>query len=302
MTTWKTFVRATFARSYKYSGAMWLHERMLCRPFLTILLFHRVTDVIPPDPLTVSVSHFRRLCEMLRHGFRVVPLSEVFDILRAGRPMPRRTVAITFDDCYLDNLHAAEILRDYGFPATFFLPTSFVGTTRVFDWDRSLPVLGNLSWNHAREMVAMGHDVGSHTVTHANLGTVGPDEAWNELIDSRKILEDQLGRPCRWFAYPFGGPQHLRPEYVPLIERAGYEGAVSAFGGFVRPGMAGRVLPREAVPYFHSLDHLELHLSGCLHWWYDLYGRERALGDVPNPELQSGHVRSQTVLPAVTLR
>jgi peptidoglycan/xylan/chitin deacetylase (PgdA/CDA1 family) len=302
MTTWKTFVRGTLARAYKYSGAMWLHERMLCRPFLTILLFHRVTDLIPPDPLTVSVPHFRRICDMLRHGFRVVPLAEVFDILREGRPMPRRTVAITFDDCYLDNLHAAEILRDYGFPATFFLPTGYVGTTRVFDWDRGLPYLGNLSWDHAREMAGMGHEIGSHTVTHANLGVAASDQAWEELVASRQTIEDRLGRPCRWFAYPFGGPHHLRPEYVPMIERAGYDGAVSAFGGFIRPGMTSRVLPREAVPYFQSLAHLELHLSGCLHWWYDLRGRERVCSGTPDPEMEAGHVCSHAVQPAITPR
>lgn len=277
MTTWHTYFRAALSRAYKYTGAMWLHERLLCPPFLTILLFHRVTDLIPEDGLTVNMRRFRRICQMLRHGFTVVPLADVFSTLREGRPMPRRTVAVTFDDCYLDNLEAASILHEYDLPATFFIPTAFVGTARVFDWDRGLPPLGNLTWAQVREMAAMGHSIGSHTVNHANLGAVGPDEAWAELSDSRKILEDQVGQPCRWFAYPFGGPQHMRPEYVPLIERAGYDGGVSAYGGFVRPGMDARVLPREAVPYFKSLAHLELHLSGCMHWWYDLKNRDRTL-------------------------
>lgn len=290
MTYWQSLWRTAVARTYKVTGAMWVHERLLAPRFLTILLFHRVTDQIPDDGLTVSVARFRRLCQRLKAGFRVVPLADVFAILRDGRPIPPRTVAITFDDCYRDNLQAAEILSQFGLPATFFLPTAFVGTDRVFEWDRGLPALGNLSWKQVCEIAALGHDIGSHSVTHADFGRVGPEQAWAELSDSRRELEDRLGRPCRHFAFPYGGPQHVRPEYVPLIERAGYEGAVSAHGGFVRPGTDPRVLPREAVPWFKSLDHLEMHLSGCLHWWYDLRGRDRSLALIHDRK-DAGHLQ-----------
>jgi hypothetical protein len=101
------------------------------------------------------------------------------------------------------------------------------------------------------------------------------------LTTSRRTIEDQLGRPCRFFAYPFGGPNHFRPEFLPMIEQAGYQGGLSAYGGFVRPGCDARMLPREAMPYFKSLSHLELHLSGCLHWWYSLRGRELGQSEVP---------------------
>src|SRR5262249_30195339 len=113
----------------------------------------------------------------------------------------------------------------------------------------------------------------SHTVNHANLGAVGPDAARQEIFASRQTLQEKLGQPIRWFAYPFGGRHHLRPEYVPLIAEAGYEGAVSASGRFVMPGSDGRILPPGAVPYFRSLSHLEMHLSGCLHWLYAMRKR-----------------------------
>jgi peptidoglycan/xylan/chitin deacetylase (PgdA/CDA1 family) len=258
---------------------MWLHERAaaaLGQQFMTVLLFHRVTDAIPEDGLTVSTRRFRSICEMLASRFRVVPLGEIFRIHRAAEPMPRRTVAITFDDCYRDNLAAARVLKGYGLPATFFLPTAFVGVDRSFDWDRHLPPMPNLTWDEVREMADLGFEFGSHTVNHCDLGAVGLEDACHELFASRQTLLSRLGRPVRWFAYPFGGPQHLRPEYVPLIAEAGYEGAVSAYGGFVTPGCDGRVLPRQSVPYFRSVAHLEMHLSGCLHWLRALRGRHAA--------------------------
>lgn len=277
MTGWKATTRATLCGLYKYSGAMSLHERLARLTgvqFMTIVLFHRVTDVIPEDGLTVSVERFRRICTMLARRFRVVSLGEIFRIARSGEPMPARTLAITFDDSYRDNLQAAQILADLGLPATFFVPTSFIGTDRVFEWDRGLPRMPNLTWNDVRTMVRLGFEIGSHTVTHANMGIIGAEQARNELILSRTIIEDQLGEACRWFAYPFGGQHHLRPEYIPLIAEAGYEGGVSAFGGVVRPGIDTRVLPREAIPYFRSTVHLELFLAGCLNWLYALKGRQ----------------------------
>ena len=93
---------------------------------------------------------------MLRRRFRVVPLAEVFDTLRSGRDMPPRTVAVTFDDCYRDNLFAARVLAEHGLPAAFFVPTGFVGTDRVFPWDRGLPSMPNLTWDEVREMVRHG--------------------------------------------------------------------------------------------------------------------------------------------------
>ena len=93
-------------------------------------------------------------------------------------------------------------------------------------------------------------------------------ETRRELIESKKTLEDQTGRPVRWFAYPFGGRQNFRPERLPLVYEAGYEACFSGFGGFVYPRKAEPVVPREPVPCFRSLLNLELHLAGCLDWVY----------------------------------
>jgi peptidoglycan/xylan/chitin deacetylase (PgdA/CDA1 family) len=271
-------------RLYKHSGAARAAEglhRRAAGPFMAVLLFHRVTDAIPPDGLTVPPALFRAVCGVLRRGFHVVGLGEVFDTLRRGLPVRPRTVAITFDDCYRDNLAAARVLAEHGLPATFFVPTGVVGTDRVLPWDRGLPRQPNLTWDHVRAMADMGFEIGSHTVNHLNLGAVTPDQARAEIIGSKLTLQERLGRPVRWFAYPFGGPEQFRVEYLPLLDEAGYAGCVSACPGFVRPGCDDRVLPREAVPYFRSALHLELYLSGALGWYYGLKRRLGLHGGLP---------------------
>lgn len=290
MNTAKGLAKAALCGTYKYSGAARAVEaaaRRSGRHFLAILLFHRVTDQIPEDGLTVSTARFRALCRLLQHGFRVVSVSELARLHRSRAPLPPRTVALTFDDCYRDNLFAARVLAEHGLTATFFLPTAFVDTDRVFPWDRHLPRLANLTWDDAREMMALGHTIGSHTVNHADLGKVPLAVAQREIVESKKALEDRLAAPVRWFAYPYGGVQHFRPGLASYVEEAGYEGCLSGFGGFIHPDSDSRLLPREAVPYFSSVLNLELHLRGCLEW---VYAVKRRLGLMDQrPQLSRYH-------------
>jgi peptidoglycan/xylan/chitin deacetylase (PgdA/CDA1 family) len=63
-----------------------------------------------------------RQFRMLRRGANVVDLGDALSALEAGRPLPSRAVAITFDDGYRDNLDlAVPMLERLGLPATFFL-------------------------------------------------------------------------------------------------------------------------------------------------------------------------------------
>src|SRR5262249_27906192 len=86
----KSTAKVALCGIYKFSGAMHAQEalaRPFRRPFMAVLLFHRVTDVIPEDGLTVSPRHFEKICQMLRRSFHVVPLETVFRILRQQLPV-----------------------------------------------------------------------------------------------------------------------------------------------------------------------------------------------------------------------
>ena len=246
----------------------WLGQR-----FMSVVLFHRVCDEIAEDGLTVTTGWFRCFCKLMRTRFHVVPMARLHEMLASGETPRMRTVAITFDDCYHDNLEAARVLAQHGLPATFFIPTKYVGTDHVFPWDVGLKRLPNLRWKDVQQIQELGHEIGSHTVSHPDLGILGPAEARRELRDSKNTLEEILQRPVRWFAYPYGGPNNFRPEYLTLSQELGYEACFSALSGFIKPHMHGQILPREAMPYFRSLSNLELHLSGCLDWFYRIKRR-----------------------------
>jgi hypothetical protein len=115
------------------------------------------------------------------------------------------------------------------------------------------------------------------------------------LAESKRVLEDQLRRPVRWFAYPYGGRDNFRPEHLPLVARAGYEACFSGHSGFITAAHRDKLLlPREPVPYFRSLLHLEVHLTGCLNWYYALKRRAGWSAGPPPAE-----VSIEPVAPAV---
>ncbi len=105
-------------------GAPALLRRMPARGArLVVLAYHSVTD----DPayalpgIRVTPALFARQVAYLARNYAVVDLAEAVEMQRAGRPLPDRAVAITFDDGYADNhTHAFPVLRAHGAPATVF--------------------------------------------------------------------------------------------------------------------------------------------------------------------------------------
>ena len=91
--------------------------------------------------------------------------------------------------------------------------------------------LETMNWDALRELVERGVEVGSHTVSHPHLVELADEELERELVDSRRQLEDELGRPCRYFSYPYG-EQDARVRAA--ARAAGYEAAF-ALPGIDRP-------------------------------------------------------------------
>lgn len=95
---------------------------------LAILFFHRVRPQVDPlYPGEPDSQRFAEIMEMLAGCFHCLPLDEAMDCMAAGRSLPPRAVAITFDDGYADNYtEAMPILLEYGLTATFFIASGFL--------------------------------------------------------------------------------------------------------------------------------------------------------------------------------
>jgi peptidoglycan/xylan/chitin deacetylase (PgdA/CDA1 family) len=103
-------------------------------------------------------------------------------------------VALTFDDGFKEHLKIARFLARHGIRATLFVITGL----RTF-MGREL-----LSPSEIKEIASLGHEIGSHTVTHIDMTHIPEDTMLKELVESKKFLSDLLGYEVNSFAYPYG--------------------------------------------------------------------------------------------------
>ncbi len=195
---------------------------------LRVLLYHKVNDV-PGNPLTVPVSVFgEQMAQLGELGYRPVSLDDVLAQYRRGEPLPSGAVLITFDDGYRDNLeNAAPVLRRHGYPAVVFVPVGYLDDPRSLPHEEPLGRRGLvnrlLAWEDLPELEASGIRVESHGIGHRPLAELDRAAAEREVADSKRRLEERLGRPVRAFAFVKGSRAHYSREHVDLLRRAGYE-------------------------------------------------------------------------------
>ena len=103
-----------------------------------------------------------------------------------------------------------------------------------------------MSWEEARTMVGSGLvTMGAHAVTHRNLKHLPIAEARHEIVESRRILERELGTTVDLFAYPFGNPANdYTPAVKEAVREAGFKAALTVVLGLVSPGDDLYELPR----------------------------------------------------------
>jgi peptidoglycan/xylan/chitin deacetylase (PgdA/CDA1 family) len=97
-----------------------------------------------------------------------------------------------------------------------------------------------LNWDEAREMIAGGMAIGSHTHTHTVLSQLEPDQQRQELAQSRRLLKKQLGIEADVLAYPVGATSSFSDQTQQLAQEVGYRAAFSFHGGTNLPGMTRR--------------------------------------------------------------
>jgi peptidoglycan/xylan/chitin deacetylase (PgdA/CDA1 family) len=99
-------------------------------------MYHRVTELVDyAYKIAVTPDHFRQQMTLLREAFQPVGFEELAEAVRRGS-IPRRAVAITFDDGYADNyINALPILEECQIPATIFVSSGYVDSDREYWWD-----------------------------------------------------------------------------------------------------------------------------------------------------------------------
>jgi peptidoglycan/xylan/chitin deacetylase (PgdA/CDA1 family) len=210
---------------------------------VTILTYHAV-DPLWTGHLSVHPATFEEQLAWIVEHRRVVSLTELVDHVPDGAS--KDLVALTFDDGFGSVLeHAVPILARFDVPFTIFLIAKMYdgsgSTVDWVDWPPNHP-LRTLDPSEVRDLQAHGATFGSHSYLHADMTTLGYDQALADLVRSRETLGQLLGEEVTQLAYPRGRHDD------DVRNAAVAAGFTQAFGLSVAPAIRGmHALPRVGV-------------------------------------------------------
>lgn len=221
------------------ASARWNWWRPAVSDGMPTLMYHKIGDSPPGSRLRklwVTAADFRRQLAWLRaRGYASITFADWRDAERGIKPLPAKPVLITFDDGYQNNYELAyPILREFGMKGCVFLVYETIDGHNAWHDPRTEPWLRMLTWAQIREMQDSGTiEFGSHTMRHRNLAATPLDEVRWEMTESKKRLEDALGREMVGFAYPYGAGAYA-PEVRRAAREAGYRFDFSVKQGISR--------------------------------------------------------------------
>ena len=185
------------------------------RAKVPILVYHHVSQSDPegssaPRRLTVTADVFAQQMQYLQdNGYHVITFADLADYFEHGKELPTLPVIISFDDGWETQFeYALPSLEKYHYPATFFVVTDYIGRP------------GFISWAQLQTLLTDGMKIGSHTRSHPRLTKIRDlEKLWDQIYNSKAILESQLEASIEEFAYPYGS---YNAKAAATVKQAGY--------------------------------------------------------------------------------
>lgn len=195
-----------------------------------VLMYHGTTVGRPSSQYSIEARLFKQhVAYLADNGWQTRLIKD----LACPELLTPKTVIITFDDGYADNFEGALLpLVDHNMQATWFITTDCIG--KYANWMGSnRPETRMLDKQQLREMADQGMEIGSHTCSHPDLGSLTYTEQLEQVRASKEMLESLLDNSVLSFAYPYG---RYNTESVKALRKTGYQFACSVRSGWSLKG------------------------------------------------------------------
>ena len=229
---------------------------------IVALTFH---DVVQDSDLTkpageafynIKAGEFEKLLlELKKLGYQTLSSRHFRQWQEDKKKIPEHSFVLTFDDGYASHAEiVAPLLLRYKFSGTFFVTVNLIGRK------------GYMSWEQLKQLIFLGMEIGSHGMSHRPLSYLSSDELEEELAQSKKILEENLGVPIKAISAPGG---FWSPKVADAVKRAGYDAVWVSNIGTNGPDTNPLALRRVVVRQPFSLSRVVSMVEGWqpAFWW-----------------------------------
>lgn len=209
--------------------------------YVPVLMYHSI-DYEKGNELRVPKELFKKHMKYLKdNGYTTITMNEFYKFINDNKPVPRKSVVITFDDGYKDNyVNAYPILKEFGFKATIFVITSNIDKEKRC-----------LSSAEIKEMNENGIDIESHTVNHDKLAKLSYDKQMQTLKASKDSLEKILNKKEEYIAYPYGS---WNENTINAVKSSGYKLAFVTESGWSNKNQGVYTLHRVYISANHDVN------------------------------------------------
>jgi peptidoglycan/xylan/chitin deacetylase (PgdA/CDA1 family) len=195
------------------------------KPHWRILCYHGI-------PFEYGNNFKNQLQTFYKMGFKFVGLDEGLSFLKKAKIFKNPIMTVTFDDGDRTICDIAQpILEELGIKAFLYVTADYIKKGTTYRDDNPLPAM---NWEQLHQWAAIGHGIGSHTLTHAPLRQCNYTRLVQECVESKKMLEDNLQVPINNLSYPWGQHSHQTHDF--FLKNNLYKSVATIDRGRIFPG------------------------------------------------------------------
>ena len=186
-------------------------------PKLPILMYHGVTkNASESKGLTISTENLEAQFRYLKdNGYVSLHFSEL-QALRTDENYPKKTVMITFDDVYVNQLELAyPLLQKYGLKASFFIPFQYVNGTD--DWNTGKEKIMSIA--QLKSMDEATIELGLHSFAHKNYNELSAEEIDEDFEKCKNFIISNKMDVSNVLAYPYGKYPRKDPKQLEFFNQ-----------------------------------------------------------------------------------
>lgn len=234
-----------------------------------VLVYHSINEQDSKDRLGLRISRFDFLGQMQslkEWGYEVLDIGSIFGKPPSDTKIKRKSIILTFDDGYKDFIYnAIPILEEFGYPVTLFVTIEDLQGIKRKITDNYWDTWDKISWSELKSILRNNKvSIGSHGFSHTRFNQLTYNELRKEIVDSKKILENELGRPVDLFSYPHGTYNRI---CLKLLREAGYKAAFSGKPGLFSSLAKPHEINRTEISNHYSLpSEFRKRINGSYDW------------------------------------